>query len=75
MNWWGRGGDHIPHTPAIPLLSKYFGASLTQVDKETCPRMFLEASAEMPTHKRIDKSQVAYANDEHHGAVQWNELE
>lgn len=46
--------------------------------------MLLEASAdnsqgmevtEIPTHKGIDKSQVAYANDEHHAVVQWNELE
>ena len=46
--------------------------------------MLLEASAdnsqgmevtEIPTHKGIDKSQVAYANEEHHAVVQWNELE
>lgn len=72
---WGWCGGHIPHTPAIPPLGTSSSAPLTQVDKETCPGILLRAStgnsqgletAVMPTPKGVDKSQGAYANDEHH---------
>lgn len=56
----------MPHTPAIPPPGTHSGASLTQVDKDTCPRIFLEVfignsqgveTIRMPTHKGVDKSQ------------------